>query len=125
MVEQSIPEEPTALKLAMEYGKKYDADILLATDPDTDRVGGGLSIIDWKPNRCLAITQKQKKGELADSATVLKTIVTSELGRDIAETHGLKTIDTLTGFKYSEKIKAFKGTGTANSYSAMKKAMAT
>lgn len=121
-VAQPNPEEPDAFKLAMEYGKKYDADILLATDPDTDRAGvvkggaGDYELLNGNQIGALLlhylITEKQKKGELAAGATVLKTIVTSELGRDIAEAHGLETIDTLTGFKYiSEKIKEFEETG--------------
>ncbi len=58
------------------------------------------------------ITQKQARKELPEQATVLKTIVTSELGKDIATAHGLETIDVLTGFKYiSEKIKTFEETG--------------
>src|SRR5699024_3473968 len=58
------------------------------------------------------ITEKQAQGTLPQNGAVLKTIVTSELGRDIAEAHGLTSIDTLTGFKYiSEKIKQFETTG--------------
>jgi len=122
-VDQPNPEEPAAFKLEMEYGEKHDADILLATDPDTDRVGvavrnkaGDYELLNGNQIGALLlhylITEKQKKGELAAGATVLKTIVTSELGRDIAEAHGLETIDTLTGFKYiSEKIKEFEKTG--------------
>src|SRR5699024_5014375 len=122
-VDKPNPEEPAAFKLAMEYGEKYDADILLATDPDTDRVrvavrnkAGNYQLLTGNQIGALLlhylITEKQKKGELAENATVLKTIVTSELGRDIAKAHGLKTIDTLTGFKYiSEKIKEFEETG--------------
>lgn len=122
-VEKPNPEEPAAFKLAIEYGEKYNADILLATDPDTDRVGvavrnkaGNYQLLTGNQIGALLlhylIPEKQKKGELAKNATVLKTIVTSELGRDIAEAHGLKTIDTLTGFKYiSEKIKEFEKTG--------------
>lgn len=117
------PEEEAAFELATDYGEKYDADILLATDPDTDRVGvairneaGVYELLDGNQIGALLvhylITEKQKKGELNEKATVLKTIVTSELGRAIADAHGLETIDTLTGFKYiSEKIKEFEQTG--------------
>ena len=122
-VYQPNPEEPAAFKLAMEYVEKHGADILLATDPDTDRVGvavknkeGTYQLLNGNQIGALLlhylITEKQKKGELAKNVTVLKTIVTSELGRDIAKAHGLETIDTLTGFKYiSEKIKEFEETG--------------
>lgn len=117
------PEEPAAFKLAIEYGKKHDAHLLLATDPDTDRVGvavknreGEYQLLTGNQIGALLlhylITEKAKKNELLENATVLKTIVTSELGRDIAKAHGLDTIDTLTGFKYiSEKIKAFENRG--------------
>lgn len=57
-------------------------------------------------------TQKQERNELPENGVVLKTIVTSELGKDIAEAHGLESIDVLTGFKYiSEKIKRFEESG--------------
>src|SRR5699024_10874204 len=104
-------------------GEKYNADILLATDPDTDRVGvavknkaGNYELLSGNQIGALLlhylITEKQKKAVLAENATVLKTIVPSELGRDIATAQGLDTIDTLTGFKYiSEKIKEFEETG--------------
>ncbi|MEI3606602.1 phospho-sugar mutase [Pseudogracilibacillus sp. SE30717A] len=116
------PEEPAAFTLAIDYGKKHDADLLLATDPDTDRMGiavrseTGYELLTGNQIGALLlhylITQKQGKNELPKNSAVLKTIVTSELGRDIAETHGLETIDVLTGFKYiSEKIKEFEETG--------------
>src|SRR5690625_1886266 len=102
------PEEEAAFKLAIEYGWKHDADILLATDPDADRVG--VAVKDGDEYTLLTgnqigalllyylITQKEKQQELPENAAVIKTIVTSELGRDIATAHGLTTIDTLTGF---------------------------
>ena len=116
------PEEPAAFALAIDYGKKHHADILLATDPDTDRMGvavkseTGYELLTGNQIGALMlhylITQKQERNELPEQATVLKTIVTSELGKDIATAHGLETIDVLTGFKYiSEKIKAFEETG--------------
>ena len=116
------PEEPAAFSLAMEYGKRLDADLLLATDPDADRVGiavkNGTEYELLTGNQIGAllmhylITEKQAQGTLPQNGAVLKTIVTSELGRDIAESHGLTSIDTLTGFKYiSEKIKQFETTG--------------
>ncbi|MCT2537908.1 phospho-sugar mutase [Aquibacillus koreensis] len=117
------PEEHAAFELAIEYGKKQDADILLGTDPDADRVGvavkndqGEYQVLTGNQVGALMlhylITEKKRKGELKDHATVLKTIVTSEIGRDIATAHGLDTIDTLTGFKFiGEKIKEFEETG--------------
>src|SRR5699024_2430161 len=59
------------------------------------------------------IEAKKAEGTLTDKHVVLKTIVTSEIGRDIAKAHGLETIDTLTGFKFiSEKIKEYEETGS-------------
>ena len=121
-VDYPNPEEPAAFTIAKEYGEKYDADILLATDPDTDRMGvavkNGTEYELLTGNQIGAlllhylITQKQERNELPDDGVVLKTIVTSELGRDIAEAHGLEAMDVLTGFKYiSEKIKEFEETG--------------
>ncbi|MEI3613235.1 phospho-sugar mutase [Pseudogracilibacillus sp. SO30301A] len=121
-VDYPNPEEPAAFSLAMKYGEKNDADILLATDPDTDRMGvavksgTGYKLLTGNQIGALLlhylITQKQARNELPQNGAVLKTIVTSELGRDIAEAHGIETIDVLTGFKYiSEKIKEFEETG--------------
>ncbi|MGJ9457970.1 phospho-sugar mutase [Oceanobacillus sp. CF4.6] len=117
------PEEHAAFALAIQYGEKYDADMLIGTDPDADRVGvavrnsqGNYEVLTGNQVGALLlhylITEKQKQGELASNATVLKTIVTSEIGRDIAAAHGLDTIDTLTGFKFiGEKIKEYEQTG--------------
>src|SRR5699024_3607193 len=102
----------------MEYGEKQDADILLATDPDADRVGVAVKVgsryelLNGNQIGALLlhylITEKQKKNALCPTSTMIKTIVTSELGTEIATAAGLKTIDTLTGFKYiSAKIKEF------------------
>ncbi len=121
-VDYPNPEEPAAFSLAMKYGEKNAADILLATDPDTDRMGvavkseTGYELLTGNQIGALLlhylITQKQARNELPKNGAVLKTIVTSELGRDIAEAHGIETIDVLTGFKYiSEKIKEFEETG--------------
>ncbi|KAA0958741.1 phospho-sugar mutase [Planococcus sp. ANT_H30] len=116
------PEEHDAFELAIQYGERYEADILLGTDPDTDRVGVAVRNLQKNfevltGNQIGAIllhyliTEKKKKNALPVNATVLKTIVTSEIGRDIAAAHGLETIDTLTGFKFiGEKIKEFEET---------------
>lgn len=123
-VKSPNPEEHAAFELAIQYGEKYDADILLATDPDADRVG--VAVRDVEGNFIVLtgnqvgsmllnylIQEKRRKGTLKENHTVIKTIVTSEMGRDIAASHGLETIDTLTGFKYiSEWIKSFEETNT-------------
>ncbi|WP_112181934.1 phospho-sugar mutase [Paraliobacillus zengyii] len=118
-VKSPNPEEHAAFELAIEQGKKNGADILLATDPDADRVGvavkdesGNYQVLSGNQVGALLlnylITEKKRQGKLSSNATVLKTIVTSEIGRDIATKHGLETIDTLTGFKFiGEKIKEF------------------
>lgn len=126
-VKSPNPEEHEAFTLTIAQGEKTGADILLATDPDADRVGVavkneqdvyqvltgnqvGALLLDY------LIREKKENGTLKANATVLKTIVTSEIGRDIATKHGLKTIDTLTGFKFiGEKIKAFE-TDEAHSF---------
>ncbi|MFD1848841.1 phospho-sugar mutase [Oceanobacillus bengalensis] len=117
------PEEHAAFELAIAYGEEYGADMLLGTDPDTDRVGvavrndkGEYQVLTGNQVGALLlhylITEKKSRGELADNAVVLKTIVTSEIGRDIAEANGLETIDTLTGFKFiGEKIREFEASG--------------
>lgn len=120
------PEEHAAFEWAIQYGEKVDADLLLATDPDADRIGVAVK----KPNgRYMVLTgnqtgalllhyllsQKKAAGQLPQNGVVLKTIVTSEFGRQIAEDFGVDTVDTLTGFKFiGEKIKEFHHT---NEYS--------
>lgn len=122
-VKSPNPEEHAAFELAIQYGDQNEADILLATDPDADRVGvavrdesGKYTVLTGNQVGALLldylITEKKKQGTLDSNATVLKTIVTSEIGRDIAKAHGLDTIDTLTGFKFiGEKIREFEQTG--------------
>lgn len=109
------PEESEAMQLAVELAKKRGADLVIATDPDCDRVGvvvmdqgepiplNGNQIGALLLNYLINQTQEIPKG-----ATVIKTIVTSDLGRRIAERNGLRCEETLTGFKYiGEKIEAF------------------
>ncbi|WP_028402471.1 phospho-sugar mutase [Ectobacillus panaciterrae] len=117
------PEEHEAFELAIKYGTEIDADILVATDPDADRLGVAVKNKDGEyivltGNQTGAIlleyllSQKKEKGVLPANGIVLKTIVTSEIGREIAKAYGLETIDTLTGFKFiGEKIKEYETTG--------------
>ncbi|PET70538.1 phosphoglucomutase [Priestia megaterium] len=113
------PEEAQAFQLAIQYGKEIGADLLLATDPDADRLGvavknnsGKYVLLTGNQTGALLLhymlSQKKEKGMLKDNSVILKTIVTSELGRAIAENYGVQTIDTLTGFKYiAEKIEEY------------------
>ncbi|PAV31434.1 phosphoglucomutase [Virgibacillus profundi] len=120
-VESPNPEEHHAFTLAIKQGKQTDADILLGTDPDADRLG--VAVKD-NTGEYRVLTGNQLGALLLDyilshsdpvmlkSARMLKTVVTSELGRAVADAYGIKTIDTLTGFKYiGEKIRQFDATG--------------
>ncbi|GER67488.1 phosphomannomutase [Weizmannia acidilactici] len=117
------PEEHAAFELAIRYGEESGADLLLGTDPDTDRLGvavknkeGKYQVLTGNQTGALMLhyllTQKQRQGTLPENGVVVKTIVTSEIGRDIAKSFGIPTIDTLTGFKFiGEKIKEFEQIG--------------
>ncbi|MCM3741682.1 phospho-sugar mutase [Oceanobacillus luteolus] len=120
-VESPNPEEHQAFKLAIEYGEKVDADILLATDPDADRLGAA---VKNKDGEYVVLTGNQLGSLLLDyilshsdmnvyrNARMIKTVVTTEFGRAIADSYGVETIETLTGFKYiAEKIANFQSTG--------------
>ena len=108
------PEEKDALQLAIAYAAEIGADLVLGTDPDADRVG----IAVWNGNEYILLTGNQtgalladyvlSRKELEDNAVVIKTIVTSELGADIANAHGAEVMNVLTGFKYiGEKMIGF------------------
>ncbi|WP_214807105.1 phospho-sugar mutase [Exiguobacterium sp. s102] len=113
------PEEHAAFEYAIRYGEKHDADLLLATDPDADRLGvavknaqGQYEVLTGNQTGALMLhyilEQKRRLGTLPVNGVVLKTIVTSEIGRTIAQDYGIEAIDTLTGFKFiGEKIKQF------------------
>lgn len=117
------PEEHAAFEMAIEYGKKLDADVLIATDPDADRVGiavkdeqGQYVVLTGNQTGALMVeyllSQQEAAGTLPKNGIIIKTIVTSELGRVIANAYGLSAIDTLTGFKFiGEKIKEYEKTG--------------
>ncbi|MED1782906.1 phospho-sugar mutase [Brevibacillus fortis] len=117
------PEEPEAFRLAIAYAKQEDADIIMGTDPDGDRLGvlvknlaGDYVVLTGNQLGALLLhyllDTKHKKGELPSNGIVLKTIVTSEMGRAIATDFGVSTEDTLTGFKYiGEKIEAYQKSG--------------
>lgn len=122
-VQSPNPEEHAAFELAIQYGKEIDADLLMATDPDADRLGvavkdstGEYVVLTGNQLGALMLhyllIQKKEQGVLPKNGAVVKTIVTSEIGRAIASSFGLKTFDTLTGFKFiGEKINEFEQIG--------------
>ena len=121
-VESPNPEEHKAFEIAIRYGKEIDADILLGTDPDCDRLGvavknseGEYIVLTGNQTGALMLhyilSERKKQRTLPENGIVLKTIVTSEIGRAIAESFGIPTVDTLTGFKFiGEKIKEYEQT---------------
>jgi len=118
------PEESAALKLALADAKKIGADLILATDPDADRLGIALKDTDGKyvlfsGNQIGSIlvyyilSQLKSKGSLPKNGAIIKTIVTTELQRSISEKYEVECVDVLTGFKYiAEKIREFELQGT-------------
>lgn len=105
------PEEKEALSLALEYAQKHDADIVMATDPDADRMGiafkdnsGHYSLINGNQIGAMLLyyilSLAQEKGTLPDNGAIVKTIVTSELQREIGQDFGCQVDDVLTGFKW-------------------------
>jgi phosphoglucomutase len=105
------PEEKAALKMALELAQKENADIILATDPDADRVGMGVRdsagnyiLLNGNQSASLLIyyllSQWKANGKLTGKEFIAKTIVTSELLKDIADSYKVETFDVLTGFKY-------------------------
>ena len=113
------PEDKNAFKLALELAKRVNADVVLATDPDSDRSGvyskddngeyiaytgnmSALLIAEYE------LSQKKEKGMLPDNGAFITTIVSSDMAKAIAKAYGLKVFETLTGFKWiGEKIRQF------------------
>ena len=113
------PEDKNAFKLALELAKRVNADVVLATDPDSDRLGvyskddngeyiaytgnmSALLIAEYE------LSQKKEKGMLPDNGAFITTIVSSDMAKAIAKAYGLKVFETLTGFKWiGEKIRQF------------------
>ena len=114
------PEEKDALTIAIEKAKEIGADLVLGTDPDCDRVGiavkSGDEYVLFTGNQTGALLVKfileMKKAKLSSKSTLVKTIVTSELGADIGRSYGLQCEETLTGFKYiGDKINKYEASG--------------
>lgn len=122
------PEIKEAMALGMEYARKCSADLLLATDPDCDRVGiavknsegeyelltgnqVGLLLLDY------ICSQRIKHGKMPADPVMVKTIVTMDMGEQIASHYGLRTVNVLTGFKFiGEQIGKLEQQGRADSY---------
>lgn len=119
------PEDKKAFALALDLAKKVDADLVLATDPDADRLGvyakdtktgeykvftgnmSGMLICEYE------ISQKKALGILPDNGALVTTIVSSNMAQAVAKEYGMKFIECLTGFKYiGEQIKFFEQTGS-------------
>lgn len=122
------PEIKEAMKLGMEYAKQCNADLLLATDPDCDRVGiavkdkqgeyvllsgneAGMLLLDY------ICSQKKKHGKMPEDPVMIKTIVTTDMGEQIAEHYHVRTVNVLTGFKFiGEQIGLLEKRGKEDSY---------
>ena len=122
-VDYPNPEDIKAFSLALELAKEKNADVVMATDPDADRLGVlartkdgdykaltgnhiGIILMDY------ILERKADLGILPNNAAVVGTIVSTYMARPLCETYGVKLFETLTGFKYiGEKIKQFKETG--------------
>ena len=118
------PENPEGFALAEELANEVGADILIGTDPDSDRIGVmirgrdgafhqisgnkmGVLLIDY------IITSRKKSGTLPENAAVLKTIVTTDMARAAAEKNGAACFETFTGFKFmAERMKQFEQDGS-------------
>lgn len=113
------PEDPKAFTLAIELAKEKNAEIIVGTDPDADRIGvvirdekGNYDILTGNMTGALlteyVLNGRKEKGLLPENAAVIKTIVTTEMVRAIAESYNAELIEVLTGFKFiGEKIKQF------------------
>ncbi|KAE9636072.1 MAG: phosphoglucomutase [Epulopiscium sp.] len=117
------PEDPAAFGLAIKLAKEHNADIIIGTDPDADRVGvlvrdakGEYVVLTGNMTGVLLaeylLSAKKAKGTLPKNGVLIKTIVTTEMARAIAKEYDITLLEVLTGFKFiGEKIKEFEQTG--------------
>ncbi|MDC7293670.1 MULTISPECIES: phospho-sugar mutase [unclassified Butyrivibrio] len=123
------PEDPKAFELALKLAKEKDADIVLATDPDADRLG--IYAKDAKTGEYVAFTgnmsgmligdyilrEREATGTMPVNPAFVTTIVTTNMAKAVAEKYGLHYIEVLTGFKYiGEQIKLFEQNGQSHNY---------
>ncbi|MBO5912044.1 MAG: phospho-sugar mutase, partial [Clostridia bacterium] len=115
------PEEKDALDIAIQKAKEIDADLVLGTDPDCDRVGiavkhnGEYVLFTGNHTGAMLVNfiLNMKKDQLNSKSTMIKTIVTSELGADIGRKFGIIVEETLTGFKYiGNKMNKYEADGS-------------
>ena len=123
-VDYPNPEDTKVFVMAQELAAKVDADILIGTDPDCDRVGvmakdekGEFVALTGNHVGALAteyiLSQRKEQGRLPENGAVIKTIVSTEMITPICEAYGVEKMDVLTGFKFiGEKIKGFEETGS-------------
>ena len=122
------PEIREAMQLGLEYCKKVGADLMLATDPDCDRCGiavrnseGEYQLLTGNETGLLLLdficSQRIKNGTMPVNPVMIKTIVTSDMGKQIADHYGVRTIDVLTGFKFiGEQISLLEKQGHEDDY---------
>lgn len=121
-VKSPNPEDPEAFELSIALGKEIDAEVLIATDPDADRLGmatrlenGEYQVLTGNQIAALMadylLKAYQAQGNLPANGTIIKSIVSSELPAKIAANYGVDTVNVLTGFKFiAEKIKEYEST---------------
>ncbi len=124
-VDSPNPENPEGFYLAIDLAKEVDSDIIIGTDPDADRIGVmvrqsgkdeyvgisgnqlGVLLLDY------VINAKLRTGTMPEKPAALKTIVTTEMAREVCERNGVYTVDTFTGFKFmAEKIAEWEAAGS-------------
>lgn len=122
-VKKPNPEDPEAFKLAIQLGKKVNADVLVAVDPDADRLGTAVRQPDGEyqlltGNQIASVLlhyileAHKQAGDLPGNAAVVKSIVSTEFATKIAASYNVEMINVLTGFKYiAQQIELFEATG--------------
>lgn len=122
-VQSPNPEEKEAFSLAIELGKQVEADVIIGTDPDCDRMGavvkdatGQYVVLSGNQSGAIMVhyllSSLQEGKGIPTDGVVIKTIVTSEMGAEIARHYGVEVMNTLTGFKYiGEKMTEFERSG--------------
>ena len=122
------PEIREAMALGIDYAKKYQADLLLATDPDCDRVGiavrsreGDYVLLSGNETGMLLLdyicSRRQETGRMPEDPVLVKTIVTIDMAERIAAHYGVRTVNVLTGFKFiGEQIGLLEKDNKADSY---------